>query len=242
MRGVIGADGDAPQQATDRGAAQATDRDAAQSADRGAEHGDEQTTRNAPGQSTEDATPGFGERGRMRRRARFLRKARELAYRDLGGLVFDLHRFGQRNEQVLGAKLSTLAQMDTELRALEKALDRRQGVAVLREVGIAACPRCAAIHGRDDRFCPGCGLAFDANAERPLTTSPVSAPGPAPAGAAPTPGAPTPTAPTPGPAPTSPAPEVKPTAPPVAAPVRREEEEEEEEEPTQILRPPVPGA
>ncbi|MCW3069003.1 MAG: hypothetical protein JWL67_1628, partial [Solirubrobacterales bacterium] len=27
----------------------------------------------------------------MRRRARFLRKARELAYRDLGGLVFNLH-------------------------------------------------------------------------------------------------------------------------------------------------------
>ena len=126
-----------------------------------------------------EKTPGFGERGRMRRRARFLRKARELAYRDLGGLVFDLHRFGQRNDPVVMAKLATLRQMDTELRALEDALRERRGVTVLREVGIAACPRCAAIHGSDDRFCPGCGLAFDTNAERPMSTAPVT-PGPSP--------------------------------------------------------------
>jgi hypothetical protein len=118
--------------------------------------------------------PGFGERGRMRRRARFLRKARELAYRDLGGLVFDLHRFGQRNDPLVLAKLATLRQIDTELRELEEVLDDRRSVMVLREVGIAACPRCAAIHGSDDRFCPGCGLAFDSNADRPISTAPVS--------------------------------------------------------------------
>ncbi|HEX4837895.1 MAG TPA: hypothetical protein VFV03_05165 [Solirubrobacteraceae bacterium] len=120
--------------------------------------------------------PGFGERGRMRRRARFLRKARELAYRDLGGLVFDLHRFGRRNDRVVMAKLATLRQIDTELRALEEALRDRRPVTVLREVGIAACPRCAAIHGSDDRFCPGCGLAFDTHADRPLSTAPVNRP------------------------------------------------------------------
>jgi hypothetical protein len=119
-------------------------------------------------------TPGFGERGRMRRRARFLRKARELAYRDLGGLVFDLHRFGERNDPVVMAKLATLRQIDTELRALEGALNARRPVTVLREVGIGACPRCAAIHGSDDRFCPGCGLAFDTNADRPIATAPVA--------------------------------------------------------------------
>jgi hypothetical protein len=180
-------------------------------------------------EQTEQATPGFGERGRMRRRARFLRKARELAYRDLGGLVFDLHRFGAHNDQVVGAKLATLTQIDTELRALEQALDRHQGVTVLREVGIAACPRCAAIHGGDDRFCPGCGLAFDANAERPLATAPVSAHGAAPSPAAPAEGA----APTPS---ASAAPAVKPTSPPVAAPSATTRDEDE---PTQILRPPV---
>lgn len=125
-----------------------------------------------------EKTPGFGERGRMRRRARFLRKARELAYRDLGGLVFDLHRFGQRNDPIVMAKLSMLRQIDTELRALESALQERRGVTVLREIGVAACPRCAAIHGGEDRFCPGCGLAFDTKAERPISTSPVT-PGPA---------------------------------------------------------------
>lgn len=187
------------------------------------------TDGDAPDQQTEQTTPGFGERGRMRRRARFLRKARELAYRDLGGLVFDLHRFGQRNDQVVSAKLATLAQMDAELRALERALDQHQSVTVLREVGIAACPRCAAIHGRDDRFCPGCGLPFDANAERPLATAPTStAHHPEPSTNAPAESpAPTPSAPT--------APAVKPTSQPVAAPPTQQHTEDEQQ--TQILRP-----
>lgn len=184
--------------------------------------------------------PGFGERGRMRRRARFLRRARELAYRDLGGLVFDLHRFGQRNDQVVLAKLATLGHIDAELRALEEALREIRPVTVLREAGIAACPRCAAIHGSDDRFCPGCGLAFDMSADRPLSTAPVTAPAQvapttAPASlAAPATATPAtqpaelsigrpgtlvePTAPVKPPAaPAEPAPPVKPTAAPVAA-------------------------
>jgi hypothetical protein len=194
----------------------------------------------------------------MRRRARFLRKARELAYRDLGGLVFDLHRFGQRNDQLVLAKLATLRQIDTELRELEEVLRDRRPVTVLREVGIAACPRCAAIHGSDDRFCPGCGLAFDTHADRPISTAPVSpqaqapaspaSPSPAVAQASPAAPAPTPTptsapasAPAPAPA-TAPAPvtisapPVKPTAAPVAAkpaspPAAPEREEPDHEEP-----------
>jgi len=130
-------------------------------------------TPQTPAEQTPQA-PGFGERGRMRRRARFLRKARELAYRDLGGLVFDLHRFGQRNDQLVLAKLAALRHIDTELRALEEGLRERRPVTVLREVGIAACPRCAAIHGSDDRFCPACGLAFDTNADRPISTGPLA--------------------------------------------------------------------
>ncbi len=173
--------------------------------------------------------PGFGERGRMRRRARFLRKARELAYRDLGGLVFDLHRFGQRNDPLVLAKLATLRQIDTEVRELEAVLDDHRPVTVLREVGIAACPRCAAIHGSDDRFCPGCGLAFDAKADRPISTAPVNQQRrPA------TPAPPTTAAPaTPAPQPVRPA---NPAATPVRAP-----EPTGEDEPTQILRPPASG-
>src|SRR2546421_1896056 len=96
--------------------------------------------------------PTFGTRGRVRRRVRFLRKARELAYRDLGGLVFNLHRFGARNDALVLAKLSTLSGIDSELRALESALAERQPVTVLREAGVTACPRCAAIHSSEDRY------------------------------------------------------------------------------------------
>ena len=209
-----------------------------------------------PSQDAPDEAPGFGARGRMRRRARFLRKARELAYRDLGGLVFSLHRFGQRNDALVLAKLSTLGQIDAELRALEDALAEHQPVTVLRDAGIAACPRCAAIHGSDDRFCPNCGLAMDRHAERPVAGPPASlTPAPAPT-SAPTstamPAAPAPAAAT-GPPPAAPAPTdfttidrsapspQTPAAPsptpgtPAATPT-------DPDQPTVIVRPPGSGA
>jgi hypothetical protein len=161
--------------------------------------------------------PGFGSRGRVRRRARFLRKARELAYRDLGGLVFSLHRFGQRNDELVLAKLSTLSRIDAELRALESSLSERQPVTVLREAGITACPRCAAIHSGEDRFCPSCGLPLSRNVDLPIGAAPTAAP----AGEPPTAAMPVvaqgPTAPAPGsPAPAAPA---SAQAPPAGAPV-----------------------
>jgi hypothetical protein len=123
---------------------------------------------------------GFGARGRMRRRARFLRKARELAYRDLGGLVFNLHRFGQRNDALVMGKLTTLGHIDAELRTLEAALRQRGKVTVLREAGITACARCAAIHSSEDRFCPNCGLSLSPHADLPIAGATSVAPPPAP--------------------------------------------------------------
>ncbi len=245
-----------PGQAAEQTAGAPAEQAAGQTAGEPAERAGEPAERAA--EQTPQA-PGFGERGRMRRRARFLRRARELAYRDLGGLVFDLHRFGQRNDRVVLAKLATLAHIDAELRALEEALHDLRPVTVLREVGIAACPRCAAIHGSDDRFCPGCGLAFDTSADRPLSTAPITppapsaepAPAPAPAQPATPPAAPADlsegrpaAAPAerpvgrPATAPPEPALPVKPTAAPVAARPTREPEDE----PTQIVRPPARGA
>ena len=141
-----------------------------------------------PAETPAAEQPGFGSRGRIRRRARFLRRARELAYRDLGGLVFNLHRFGERNDSLVLAKLSTLTHIDTELRTIERALGERSPITVLREAGITACPRCAAIHGSEDRFCPNCGLPLSRNVDLPIagapaTATPAPAPAPAPASA-----------------------------------------------------------
>lgn len=178
----------------------------------------------AGGEASQPAVeqPGFGSRGRARRRARFLRRARELAYRDLGGLVFSLHRFGQRNDALVLAKLSTLGHIDAELRAIEAALEERRPLTVLREAGITACPRCAAIHASEDRFCPNCGLPMRRDAELPIAGAPAGSPataGPAPGAAQPSPAEPVmapsatfpaaepPTPPgTPAPAPAQPAP------------------------------------
>jgi hypothetical protein len=151
----------------------------------------------APEQSTPAEQPGFGSRGRARRRARFLRRARELAYRDLGGLVFNLHRFGQRNDALVLAKLGTLTRIDSELRAIEDVLRERRPLTVLREAGITACPRCAAIHGSEDRFCPNCGFSVARNVDLPIAgAAAVAQPEPpagmpvAPAAPAPAPSAP----------------------------------------------------
>ena len=131
-----------------------------------------------PAESQTEGQPGFRTRGQARRRARFLRRARELAYRDLGGLVFNLHRFGQRNDALVLTKLGTLTHIDTELRAIETALDERRPVTVLREAGITACPRCAAIHGSEDRFCPNCGLPMSRHADLPVAGAPAGDPAP----------------------------------------------------------------
>lgn len=123
-----------------------------------------------------DAAPGFRTRARIRRRLRYLRRYRELAFRDLGGLVFDLHRFGRERPDLVAQKLDGLTTVDRELRALETALRDRQDITQLREAGIAACPRCQALHDTDANFCPGCGSALRGAVVRhaaPVTVTPA---------------------------------------------------------------------
>ena len=123
-----------------------------------------------------DAAPGFRSRARIRRRLRYLRRYRELAFRDLGGLMFDLHRFGRDRPDLLAQKLDGLTTVDVELRALQAALRERRDVTELREVGVASCPRCQTLHGTDANFCPGCGTALRGAVVRdaaPVTVTPA---------------------------------------------------------------------
>jgi ribosomal protein L40E len=104
--------------------------------------------------------PSFRDRGRLRRRLRYLRRVRELGFRDLGGLAFDLHRFRRRNDELVLGKLAALDAVDRELRAIERVLNDRRDIIELREPGIGACPRCGALHSSDANFCPQCGTQF----------------------------------------------------------------------------------
>lgn len=118
------------------------------------------------GAGPRDGAPRFRERGRLRRRLRYLRRVRELGFRDLGGLVFDLDRFGRERPDLVRAKLDALRSIDGELRTLEVALDDARPFEELREAGVSACTTCGALHGSEARFCPACGTPVGAAPEQ----------------------------------------------------------------------------
>jgi hypothetical protein len=99
----------------------------------------------------------FLQRAALRRRLRYLRRRQEPALRELGDLLLESHRRGEQRPATLGAKLAALEQMASESERLERALDERRELLVLREPGITVCASCATLHGSDDRFCPHCG-------------------------------------------------------------------------------------
>jgi hypothetical protein len=94
----------------------------------------------------------------MRRRARYLRQLRELQLRDIGGFMVELHRFGRQQPALVQEKVAAAAQIHTELRTLESALQEGRGLGEVREAGVGgACPECGTVHGSIDRFCAWCG-------------------------------------------------------------------------------------
>lgn len=99
----------------------------------------------------------FRSRSRLRRRLRYLRRVREIGFRDLGGLVFDLDRFGRDRPDLVELKLQGMRSIDAELRALEIALDDVHEFEELHEPGLTSCAHCGALHGSDANFCPSCG-------------------------------------------------------------------------------------
>jgi hypothetical protein len=110
------------------------------------------------GNEPEIDPPSFLERGRIRRRARYLRRLREVQLRDLGGFLVELRRFAAERPEVVQEKLEEAARTDDELRRLEGALGAEHPLRELREPGLGgACAKCGAIHGSADRFCSACG-------------------------------------------------------------------------------------
>ena len=122
--------------------------------------------------------PTFRNRGRLRRRLRFLRRVRELGFRDLGGLVFDQHKFDRQNVDLVRGKVAALAAVDAELRTLEEALGEKRDVTELREPGITACPRCGTLHDTDANFCPACGTSLRGKVPAPPVGEPQILPQP----------------------------------------------------------------
>ena len=106
----------------------------------------------------QDAPAGLRERGKLRRRVRYLRKLRELQLRDLGGFALEQRRLGRERPELMQAKLDAAAETDRELRALEQVLAERLPLRELREPGVGgACAACGTVHGSSDRYCPWCG-------------------------------------------------------------------------------------
>jgi hypothetical protein len=106
--------------------------------------------------------PPAGRRGRLRRRLRYLRRARELMLRDLGGLLFEVHRTAGgdvgAHAGVIGAKVERLVSLDAEAHAIEAALGAPRAEAVVFQPGVGGtCDVCGELYGSAARFCSNCG-------------------------------------------------------------------------------------
>jgi len=113
-------------------------------------------------------------RGRLRRRVRFLRRARELMLRDLGGLVYEIRRREHDAPALLDDRVRRLTAVDAELRELEAELGLPRGETVLRVPGVGGtCPECGELRPSDAKFCSACGHAFDA--AKPAAAVPAAA-------------------------------------------------------------------
>jgi hypothetical protein len=111
-----------------------------------------------PSEASPPSARTFVERGQIRRRARYLRRLREVQLRDIGGFAFELYRFGRDRPDLLQAKLQGAVGTQRELRALERALGEQQPLGELRQAGIGgACSNCGAVYGSADRYCAWCG-------------------------------------------------------------------------------------
>jgi hypothetical protein len=116
------------------------------------------------------APAGGSGRRALRRRLRYLRRARELLLRDLGGFSYELHRTthgfaDEGRRRLIEAKAGRLTALDAELRRLEVELGEPRSETVLREPGIGGtCPFCGDVHASEASFCSQCGSPLTSKA------------------------------------------------------------------------------
>jgi hypothetical protein len=109
------------------------------------------------------APPSIRRRGQARRRLRTLQRLREVALRDLGGLVYEIHRSGTpqdraRHDGLVAEKARSLAALDVEIAMLAERLRVARGDTVLRLPGVGgACAVCGELSGSTASFCSACG-------------------------------------------------------------------------------------
>ena len=126
------------------------------------------------------ARPPAGRRSRLRRRLRYLRRARELMLRDLGGLVYEVHRTGggdmPAHANLLATKIERLATLDAEAHALEAVLAAPREQIALFEPGVGGtCDACGELYGSDARFCSRCGTPTSGELQAPERAAVASA-------------------------------------------------------------------
>ena len=110
-------------------------------------------------------------RGALRHRIRFLRAAREVLLRDLGGFTYEVHRAGGTSgahRDIGRRKAERLVVLDEELRTHEAALGlTAPAQTVVRQPGIGGtCPACGELHGSDAGWCAYCGEPLTDRARR----------------------------------------------------------------------------
>lgn len=134
--------------------------------------------------ATAPMRPPAGRRGRLRRRLRYLRRARELMLRDLGGLLYEIHRTGGGNVEshgnIVRAKVQRIAGLDAEAHALETALASPRAEAVVFQPGVGGtCPTCGELYGSAARYCANCGTPLGVAALPAPAVDPSPTPAPA---------------------------------------------------------------
>ncbi len=131
-------------------------------------------------------------RSRLRRRVAFLRAAREVLLRDLGGFIYEVHRTAhdiehEAHRRLRDTKLTRLARVDAELHEIETRLDDVRRQVLVREPGVGGeCPQCGELFSSWAHYCGNCGLPLTESARKHLAAR-AAAPEPDPVIVPPTP-------------------------------------------------------